>query len=461
MASKAAVFVTRAAGAAVSASVRGLAAGLRALGRAGRTGALAGLRATGRAVRSGASAAVGTTRLGAAVSARLGRAAAGAAGRAVSAAAAAAGLAARGTVLAGKGAGRAAGRASSAASGAGGLAARGAAAAGEGIGRAVVRVPRTLYFLASDLADYLPKPVFRPWYLAAALVVIIAVAGVPYARAWWYTPKPAVGTIRVESGRPDAVVTIDGVAQGRAPLTASVPVGRHRIEITGAGRTRTQEVEVAAGRETLVMTGGADPKGLGSIRVTTDPPGVEVLVDGVLHGRSPLTIDGLAEGAHTVLVRDGSGLVRRTVRVRADQVEDATLQIRPGWLAVFAPVKVDILENGRPIGSTEGGRVLSAPGPHTIELVSRSMGFRETLHVDIKPGEVAAVTVQLPPVTIEIVAPAEAEILVDGQSVGQAPLGPLKVAVGTREIVMRHPTFGERRQVVTVTYNAPVRVVFE
>jgi len=72
---------------------------------------------------------------------------------------------------------------------------------------------------------------------------------------------------------------------------------------------------------------------------------------------------------------------------------------------VFAPVKLEILENGRSIGSTEGGRVLSAPGPHTIELVSQAMGFRETRQVDIKPGEVAAVTIQMPPVTIEIVAP--------------------------------------------------------
>ena len=161
-------------------------------------------------------------------------------------------------------------------------------------------------------------------------------------------------------------------------------------------------------------------------------PASEILVDGVLHGRSPLTIDNLAVGTHTVLVRDGSGLVRRTVRVRAGEAVDATLQIRPGWLAVFAPVKLEILENGHPIGSTEGGRVLSSPGPHTFEVVSQSLGFRETRQVDIKPGEVAAVTIQLPPATIEIVAPPEAEILVDGQLVGQAPLGPLKIAVGTR-----------------------------
>jgi len=62
-----------------------------------------------------------------------------------------------------------------------------------------------------------------------------------------------MGTIRIESARPDAMVTIDGESQGRAPLTASVPAGRHRIEIATAGQTRTHEVEVAAARETLVQ----------------------------------------------------------------------------------------------------------------------------------------------------------------------------------------------------------------
>jgi len=414
LASKAAIVLMRAGGGAVSAAARGLTAGACALGRAGST------------------AAVGTARWIAAASAGVGRVA-----------------------------GRAAGRAASAATSAGDVAGLGSAQTGDGTGHAVVTVLRRLYFAISDFADHLPKPVFRPWYLGAALVVIVAVAGVPYAKAWWLTPKPAMGTIRIESARPDAMVTIDGESQGRAPLTASVPAGRHRIEIATAGQTRTHEVEVAAARETLVQAAGPGLKSLGSIRVTTDPAGVEVLVDGVLHGRSPMTIDNLTEGTHTVVVRNESGSVRRIVRVRADEAVDAALQIRPGWLAVFAPVKLAILENGRSIGSTEGGRILSSPGPHTIEVVSQAMGFRETRQVDINPGEVVAVTIQMPPAKIEIVAPADAEILVDGQPVGQAPLGPLQVAVGTREIVMRHPTLGERRQVISVTYNAPARVVFE
>jgi hypothetical protein len=96
-----------------------------------------------------------------------------------------------------------------------------------------------------------------------------------------------------------------------------------------------------------------------------------------------------------------------------------------------------------------------------VEVTSQAVGFRETKQVEIRPGEVVAITVQMPPVTIEIVAPSDSEILVDGQPIGRAPLGQVQIAVGTREITMRHPELGERRQVVTVTYNGPARVVFE
>jgi hypothetical protein len=324
-----------------------------------------------------------------------------------------------------------------------------------------VATPRTVYFFFSDVADRLPKPRLRLSYLVVALLAIVAVSGVPYARARFFTAKPAMGSIRVEAPKSDAEVSIDGVAHGRVPVTATLPVGRHRIEVTSGGKTRAHDVEVSAGNETLVQAAGADLKGVGSVRVITDPDGAEVLVDGVLRGTAPLTVDSLAEGTHTVLVRDGAGSVRRTVRVRADETAEATLQIRPGWLAVFAPVKLEIFENGRSIGSTERGRILAPPGPHTIEVASEAVGFRESRQVDIKPGEVVALTIQMPPAAMEIVAPAESEILVDGVSVGQAPLGPVQVQVGTREIVMRHPTLGERRQVISVSYNSPARVVFE
>ena len=379
----------------LAAACRGAAAGVRALAAGIGKGAFvagAGVARLLRALASGAGILGRSGLTAASATARAAARAASATGQAVSAASRAAGA--------------------------------GTAVGGKGAGRAAITVPRRIYFVFSDVADRLPKLVIRPWYLAAALLVIVAVAGVPYAKSWLSTHAPDLKARLVESAPP--------------PASPSAP----------AAKTTTTPPTAAT-------------KDTGSVRVTVDPAGADVLLDGMLQGAAPLTIENLSAGAHSLVVRDDSGTVRQSVRVTAGQTTDVSLKIRPGWLAVFAPVKLEVLENGKPIGSTEAGRILAAAGPHTIEVVSQAIGFRETRQVEIKPGEVLALTLELPPVTVEVAAPAEAEILVDGQSVGQAPLGPLQIAVGTREFVMRHPTLGERRQVVTVTYNGPARLSFE
>jgi hypothetical protein len=333
--------------------------------------------------------------------------------------------------------------------------------AGRTVGAGAWAVPRRLLFFATDLAERIPRPVVRPSYLAAALLVIAAVAGVPLAKARWLSLGPQTGNLRVESVLPGLTVRIDGVARGTTPLSTAVAVGRHRIEVDGGGRTRSQDVVVTAGQNPVVQLSGGATRGTGTLRLTSDPAGAEVWLDGVLHGPAPLTIENVAEGSHTVVVREAGGSVRQTVRMRADETVDATIPIRPGWLAVFAALRLDIVEDGRVIGTTEGGRIFVKPGEHTLELVGESIGFRETRKVDVKPGEVAALTIELPTATLEIVAPADAEILIDGQLIGKAPLEPVAVAAGTREVSMRHPTLGEQRQMTTITYRTPNRVVFE
>jgi hypothetical protein len=226
-------------------------------------------------------------------------------------------------------------------------------------------------------------------------------------------------------------------------------------------KARWIDVQPAAAPEAVQPSASAVLPAMGSIRLASDPEGAEVWLDGVQYGTAPMTIENVSAGTHTVQVRSNAGSVRQTVRVGANEVVDATLQIRPGWLAVFAPVRLEILEEGRVIGSTEGGRMLAQPGEHTLELVGRTIGFRDTRKVEVKPGEVTALTIELPPTAVEVAAPEGAEIFVDGQSVGIAPLAPFIVAAGTREIMMRHPSLGERRRVVTVTYGEPMLVVFE
>jgi hypothetical protein len=127
---------------------------------------------------------------------------------------------------------------------------------------------------------------------------------------------------------------------------------------------------------------------------------------------------------------------------------------------VFAPAELQILEAGVVVGTTESGRILVKPGDYVLDLVSERLGFRTTRTVEVKPGEVAVLNVELPPAPLEIVAPEGAELSIDGKSIGTAPLEAQSVAVGTCEVVMRHPVLGEQRQTTTVTYRTPNRVVF-
>jgi hypothetical protein len=51
-----------------------------------------------------------------------------------------------------------------------------------------------------------------------------------------------------------------------------------------------------------------------------------------------------------------------------------------------------------------------------------------------------------------------AEVWIDGERVGDTPIGNLQAKIGTREIVFKHPELGERRTTATVTLKEPVRI---
>ena len=51
-----------------------------------------------------------------------------------------------------------------------------------------------------------------------------------------------------------------------------------------------------------------------------------------------------------------------------------------------------------------------------------------------------------------------AEVWIDGEKVGDTPIGNLPVAIGPHEIVFRHPDLGEQKHAATVTLNATARL---
>jgi hypothetical protein len=97
-------------------------------------------------------------------------------------------------------------------------------------------------------------------------------------------------------------------------------------------------------------------------------------------------------------------------------------------------------------------------GKHEIEISNIPLEYRSVRIVQVSPGKVALIKIELPQQRLAVNAVPWAEVWIDGEKVGETPLGDLKVSVGPHEVVFRHPDLGEQRHAITVTAAAPARL---
>jgi hypothetical protein len=132
-----------------------------------------------------------------------------------------------------------------------------------------------------------------------------------------------------------------------------------------------------------------------------------------------------------------------------------------GWLHLEVPVALRIVEDGRLLGTSDVDRLMLPAGEHVLDLRNDELQFATRLMVAIKTGETAIVPVRLPSASISINAKPWAEAWVDGERVGETPIGTLTRTIGRHEVVLRHPELGERRVPVLVTLAQPARVIVD
>jgi len=132
-----------------------------------------------------------------------------------------------------------------------------------------------------------------------------------------------------------------------------------------------------------------------------------------------------------------------------------------GWVSVVSDSELQVFEGGQLLGTSRTDRIMMPAGEHNLEFVNESIGFRVPKNVQVQPGKVARVSVPLPDGTISVNASPWAEVLVDGVSAGQTPVGNLPAKAGTHEVVFRHPKFGEKKQTVVVKPGQAARVTVD
>jgi len=268
-----------------------------------------------------------------------------------------------------------------------------------------------------------PRVRSGPLAAAAILLVLLSTGAVLGARHFFTPPSPPVvpvppstGTLSITTAPADAEVFVDGVGRGRTPVTLTLNAGTHGLELRGTGEPRAMTVSMTPGAQLAQY-----------IELPSAPA---------------------APPPAAAAVAAPAAAVERPVPVESQF----------GWVSVTAPVDVQLFENQRLIGTSQSDRVMVSAGRHDIEIVNDALGYRATRTVQVPPGKVAPIRIDWPKGTMSVNALPWAEVWVDGERVGETPIGNLSLPIGPHEIVFRHPELGEQRHAATVTVNTPARV---
>lgn len=315
-----------------------------------------------------------------------------------------------------------------------------------------------------------PIPWWRRRWIAAVLVLGVLASAGAFAGRWYVTAPAAaaaVGTLIVESTPPGAEALVDGEPRGFTPLTLALAPGAHVLEVVSGAERRTIPVTIAAGNtvsQFLDLPVAVQPT-TGQLQVRSEPAGARVTVDGVARGQAPLTIDGLEPGAHTVVLAGGQVSVMHEVTVEPGATASLVVPMSApqgvpvsGWIAVAAPADVQVYENERLLGSSRSDRIMVAVGRHELDIVNEALGLRVTRVVNVSPGQVSAIKFEWPNGSMALNAQPWAEVWIDGERVGETPIGNVAVPIGPHEVLFRHPELGEQVVRTTVTLTAPARL---
>ena len=159
-----------------------------------------------------------------------------------------------------------------------------------------------------------------------------------------------------------------------------------------------------------------------------------------------MTIGDLAPGAHTVILESEDASAKHEVRIEAGvtAVLVAALTAAPsgpasGWICVTAPVDLQLYEKGRLLGSSETERIMVPAGQHDIEIVNTPLGYRVVRSIQVAPGKVLALTVDLPKQRLSLNAVPWAKSGLTAPSRRDTDRRHVGVGQRPHEVLFRHP----------------------
>lgn len=259
------------------------------------------------------------------------------------------------------------------------------------------------------------------------------------------------GMILVEADVPEAEVYIDGNKHTdlTPTLLRDVVEGPHVIEVRKEPAMPWKQTVMVMADQTVKVSAQleATMKGpTGTIRVLSNVQGARVYLDGVDLGPVPIDIKDAKPGEHVVEVK-AEGYLPREERVTVSAGSAAVLKLdmqpeaavkETGVLKIVSPVpEGEVFVDGERVGNVPQEKEIP-PGDHFV--VVTKAGYKKfEQKVRLEAGQTITVTADLAAVgALRVLStPMGAEVLVDGEPVGNTPLNLDDVDVGDHVVNVR------------------------
>jgi hypothetical protein len=290
----------------------------------------------------------------------------------------------------------------------------------------------------------------------------------------------ANGTLFVNSTPSGANVIIDDIVAGSTPATfTNITPGDHIVTVTLSGYDDYTETVVVMSNITSTVDVVLAQVNVapGSVRVTSTPSLATVYLDNVNKGTTPLTLDNVRAGSHTILLRKtGYNDFMTSINVISGKTATVTATLtlvnqKTGTLNIKSiPSGATISLDGVNKGSTPMTISNSIAGLHA--LILKKTGYYDyNTNVLVVAGRTTNVSfsmAKLPPTTGSITVnsiPTGATILLDGVSKGTTNRTLDDISPGIHAIVVQKTGFVNNMTNVTVvagktvTYTATMSLI--
>lgn len=263
--------------------------------------------------------------------------------------------------------------------------------------------------------------------IGSAMVLLLAGCG------------PGKGSVTISSTPSDAEILLNGTAQGKTPMTLEdLPHGQYVIELRKDGYDAAyRSIPLLEGQELEVELDLSQTKGL--LLVDSVPRDVDVMINGISHGSTPLLLTDMPLGSYkldfnspTHLPRSMEAVLvdRKPVLVRAELISNTARLVMNS-----EPEGADVLIDGVVRGTTPvtvedvvAGRVEVKIAKVGYNPYARMMDLEAT-----RTYEISAELEALPSALNIITEPPGATVTIDAQPVGTTPCV-VNVRDGTREV---------------------------